>query len=213
MSKSETIVRAFSAEHAVRVTGLTPHQLRYWDATGFFKPSFAEVDGQSAPVRLYSFTDLVGLRVLQLLRSTHKVPLRRLRIAAKELASYSRTPWAELKIMVCNGEVSFIEPHTGRARSVSGQYILLPVLDVIRSVERSVDDLNVRDRSQIGQVTRSRNVAHNAEVISGTRIPTKAIQRFLDRGYSVAEIKREYPSLDLADIEAVAKARSNQTAA
>ncbi len=213
MSKSEDVVRAFSADHALRVSGLTPSQLRYWDATGFFQPAFAYLEGKKAPVRLYSFTDLVGLRVLHLLRTTHRVPLGRLRIAAKELERYSKTPWSDLKIMVCNKEVSFVEPDTGRARSISGQYILLPVLEVIRDVRRSVHTLNVREAAQIGKVTRNRNVAHNAEVMSGTRIPVRAISRFLECGYDTDAIMREYPSLERADIEAVAKTRASQIAA
>jgi uncharacterized protein (DUF433 family) len=213
MSKSETVIRAFSAGHVVRVTGLTPSQLRYWDATGFFQPAYAHVDGETVPVRLYSFTDLVGLRVLQMLRSTYKVPLTRLRIAAKELAKYSRMPWAELKIVVCNREVSFIEPDTGHARSVSGQYIILPVLNVINYVENSVEKLNTRTKDQIGKTTKNRNISHNAEVLAGTRVPVKAIHKFLDYGYDIEKILEEYPSVEKRDIEVLIEARMRSVAA
>jgi uncharacterized protein (DUF433 family) len=50
-------------------------------------------------------------------------------------------------------------------------------------------------------------------VFAGTRIPIRAIERFLQAGYSIASILDEYPSLKQDDVEAVAKEMSNQAAA
>jgi hypothetical protein len=52
---------AFSEEHVQRLTGITIHQLRYWDKTGFFHPEFAADDRRAAFSRVYSFKDVVSL--------------------------------------------------------------------------------------------------------------------------------------------------------
>ena len=38
---SDNVIAAFSEEHVSRLTGLSKTQLRYWDQTGFFTPSYS----------------------------------------------------------------------------------------------------------------------------------------------------------------------------
>ena len=69
---------AFTAEQVSRLTGLSDHQLRYWDSTGFFRPSLA--DEPKRPYgRVYSFRDVVGLRAIAIIRNKHGIPLQELR--------------------------------------------------------------------------------------------------------------------------------------
>jgi DNA-binding transcriptional MerR regulator len=211
---AETVVSAFGAEHVARITGLTPHQLTYWDRIGFFQPSLARSHGGERPMRVYSFKDVVGLRVISVLLKEHGISLRHLKQVARKLLSYSDTPWSSLKLMVCKGEASFIEPATGQGLGVlSGQYVLVPVVDQIEHVRQAAADLSRRSDAQIGLVERHRNVAHNARVFAGTRVPVRAVERFLAAGYSPQEILAEYPSLHIADIEAIQREMGQQEAA
>lgn len=57
--------QAFTAEQACRLTNCTHHQLRYWDRVGLLKPSIQESGGRPGVRRLYSFRDLVALRVVR----------------------------------------------------------------------------------------------------------------------------------------------------
>lgn len=57
--------QAFTAEQACRLTNCTHHQLRYWDRVGLIKPSVQESGGRPGVRRLYSFRDLVALRVVR----------------------------------------------------------------------------------------------------------------------------------------------------
>ncbi len=57
--------QAFTAEQACRLTNCTHHQLRYWDRVGLVKPSIQESGGRPGVRRLYSFRDLVALRVVR----------------------------------------------------------------------------------------------------------------------------------------------------
>jgi DNA-binding transcriptional MerR regulator len=58
-------MEGFTAEQATRFTSCTPHQLRYWDRIGLVKPSVQATGGRPGVRRLYSFRDLVGLKVIR----------------------------------------------------------------------------------------------------------------------------------------------------
>jgi predicted RNase H-like HicB family nuclease len=56
----------FNTNAIHKVTGLTIRQIDYWDRTHFIKPSIAEATGYGS-ARLYSFTDLVQMKVAKTL--------------------------------------------------------------------------------------------------------------------------------------------------
>jgi uncharacterized protein (DUF433 family) len=203
MDDIENVVRAFSAEHVVRLTGLTNAQLTYWDKTRFFEPQYADEKRRAPYSRVYSFKDVVGLRTLSILRGKHGVSLPHLREVARELSTYSKTPWADIQLKVWNRKVQFDEPETGKTRGVvDGQYVLLPLINVIDDVRREAEKLGQREPSQIGKFEKHRNVVHNALVIAGTRIPVSTVLAFVEGGYSIANILEEYPTLTETDVEA-----------
>ena len=206
MSKTDSVISAYSAEHVTKITGLTERQLAYWDLTEFFTPQFAPIGEGRSIVRIYSFRDLVSLRTLRVLRDEHKVSLQHLRKVAQKLSEYSDAPFAELKLRVGNREVYFDEPETGKTRAVlTGQYVLLPIIDIIRDVRRSTDALSKRNESDFGRIEQHRQVSRNARVIAGTRIPVRAIIHFIEDGFSIEGILEQYPSLTKEDIEATAR--------
>jgi DNA-binding transcriptional MerR regulator len=55
----------FTAAQASRFTSCTPHQLRYWDRINLVKPSLQSTGGRPGVRRLYSFRDLVALKVVR----------------------------------------------------------------------------------------------------------------------------------------------------
>ena len=58
-------VEGFTSHQACRLTGCTPRQLRYWDHVGLVTPSVQQTGGRPGVPRLYSFRDLVALRVVK----------------------------------------------------------------------------------------------------------------------------------------------------
>jgi len=56
--------RGYRAPQVCNIVGITYRQLDYWARTGLLKPSLAEADG-SGSQRLYSFGDIVQLRVVK----------------------------------------------------------------------------------------------------------------------------------------------------
>jgi len=58
-------MEGFTAHQASKFTGCTPRQLRYWDQIGLVRPSVQGTGGRPGVPRLYSFRDLVALRVVR----------------------------------------------------------------------------------------------------------------------------------------------------
>jgi len=73
MEEQETVVQAFTLGQVERLTGVTQNRLRRWDTTGFFAPAYAYENRRSPYSRIYSFQDVVGLRVINVLESDSKL--------------------------------------------------------------------------------------------------------------------------------------------
>ena len=58
---------AFTSKQAVYLSGCTSHQLRYWDKVGLVGPSIQSSNGKPGIPKLYSFRDIVSLRVVKTL--------------------------------------------------------------------------------------------------------------------------------------------------
>lgn len=208
---------AFTTDHVTRLTGLSGRVLRYWEETGVFTASYTVDDPRRPYRRLYSFRDVVGLRVLAALRREHRVELDELRRVGKFLRQYQDAPWASMKMRIAGRHVVFDDPETGVA--VSGKPFRHAVVEfdfaeVARNTENEAAKLRERVPEDIGEITRHRYVNHNAWVISGTRIPTSAIWNFHEAGYSAEQIIAEYPQLYPEDVEsAIAHERTLRSAA
>ena len=59
------MLEGFTAQQATALTHCTAHQLRYWDKVALVEPSLQSTGGRPGRRRLYSFRDLVALRVVK----------------------------------------------------------------------------------------------------------------------------------------------------
>lgn len=200
-----TVISAFSEDQVSRLTGISVHRLRYWDRTSFFCPSFAAENRRIAFSRVYSFTDIAALRVLNVLINQHNVPVSHLRKVSGKLGSMDNGAWHRTTLYVMNRKVIFDDPEDGHQREVvSGQYMIgIPLEKVMSDTRKDVRMLSTREPSQIGQVSKNRLISHNMAVIAGTRVPIKSIKEFAAAGYSAEQIVTEYPTLTIEDIKAV----------
>jgi uncharacterized protein (DUF433 family) len=197
------VIQAFGEEHVEKLTGLSRWQLRRWDRLGFFAPQYAYEDRHVPYSRIYSFKDVVGLRTIAVLMKDFDVSLQELRRVATELVARGYEHWADLKLYVLKKQVHFQKPGSPDVEDVwTGQLAMVPIVDVIEDVETRVAALRKRDDSQIGHVEKRKHVARNSSVIAGTRIPTAAIRRFREAGYSKEQILKQYPTLSPEDIDA-----------
>jgi uncharacterized protein (DUF433 family) len=203
VSNPNPVISAFSEDHVERLTGLSKGQLRSWDRAGFFAPHFAYEDRHAPYSRLYSFQDVVGLRTIAVLMKDYRISLQELRRVAQELIRRGYAHWAGVKLYVLKRQVHFRRPASEEIEGVwDGQLAMVPVIDVINDVETRVRDLHKRTDGQVGHIERHKHVVRNSTVIAGTRIPTAAIRRFGEAGYTVQQIIRQYPTLTEEDVQA-----------
>ena len=211
--EGETIIGAFSEEQAQRLSGVSLNQLRRWDADGFFQPSIADL--KRVPFgRVYSFRDIVSLRVLNDLRNKNKIPLSHLRDVSQTLAHFGDERWTKTTLYVLGRRVVFDDPRTDlRQEVVSGQRVFdIPLRVVIASTKKAVLQLGER-ADKAGQIVRARFVSQNEPVMAGTRVPVSAVQDFARAGYSADRIIKEFPDLTLADVEAAVEFKPGVLAA
>lgn len=204
--ENDSIIGAFSEDQVSRLTGLSRGQLSGWRRNGFVDPAFRSgVKKRAAYSYVYSFKDLLKLRVLNQLRNVHAVTMHELRKVALELESIGLDDWVSKRLWVANRKVVFEEPESKKKREVSSkQFVAEIALEVVTSNARDdIRKMNERDESQIAHVEKRRQVVSSAEVFSGTRIPIRAIKEYIQAGHSNAEILIDYPDLTTADIDYV----------
>jgi uncharacterized protein (DUF433 family)/DNA-binding transcriptional MerR regulator len=212
--EGNNIIGAFSEEQASRISGVSIYQLRQWDSEGFFPAAFG-VGKHHVPFgRLYSFRDLVSLRVLNDLRNDKKIPLSHLRDVSAKLSHLGDQKWSGTTLYVLGKRVVLEYPATrSREDIVSGQKVLnIPLRVVIKNTRDRIKELNNRDTA-LGQFTRGKFVSYNELVFSGTRIPVSIVIEFHEAGYSLTKILQEFPDLTKTDVEAAVRAYEGREAA
>lgn len=134
------------------------------------------------------------------------MPLQHLREVKENLQHLGDDLWAKTTLYLLNRRVVFLNPETDQKEEVvSGQGILQIPLEVVRGdMERAVHALRQRDETTIGRITHRRGLANNKPVIAGTRIPVKSIKAFAREGYTINDIREQYPVLTDLDIQALA---------
>lgn len=197
------VISAFSEEDVERLTGITINQLRYWDRTGFFVPSLAHDDRRAVLSRVYTFRDVACLKILNAIRNESKVPLQHLRDVKQRLLHLGEDLWAKTTLYILNRRVIFYNPETDQKEDISGQLVLeIPLKVVSGDMERAVRALRERPAETVGKIVKHRGTAANKPVIAGTRIPVKSIKAFAEAGYSIDQIREQYPVLTEEDIRA-----------
>lgn len=204
MTKNDSsVIAALTEDHIVKITGLSKGQLRAWDRRGFFVPQFAYDDRSSAYSRVYSFKDAVGLKTLATLKNRYHFGIDRLSKLAKEMEKDGISHWADARVWVLKGEPHYYRPGYNEVKgSETGQLAIFAIIDVIDEVKSKIEDIKRRPIESIGKVERQKFVARNSWVVSGTRIPTATIRRYIDAGFSKDFIIKEYPTLKVDDIDA-----------
>lgn len=207
------VIMAFTVDQIARLSGITRARLSYWERTGAFVP---ERIGQLLPgpyARVYTFQDLVSLRVMADLRINHGVELQQLRNVSQYIAEYSEYPWSRLAIHLFGDQLVFKDPHTGQWMSAEalGQLTYIVDLEMVSQQAEADARASLRRASEDqGQVSRHRAVMNNQWVFKGTRIPVEVIQDYIQLGYSVAAILAEFPTLSESDIARAKTFEHNQ---
>lgn len=98
----------FNTQTVCNIIGITPRQVQYWDETDFISPSVRQATGHGSS-RLYSFLDLVQMRVAKVLLDGG-VSLQKIRKGLKYLRAHApevKRPLGELRFLT-DGEAIFV---------------------------------------------------------------------------------------------------------
>ena len=144
-------MEGFTAHQASRFTGCTARQLRYWDQIGLVRPSVQQTGGRPGVPRMYSFRDLVALRVVKSLLDGG-MSLQRVRRAWEFLNKKAGLDehLAEVKLVTDGRTVFKVVRREGEVLDAlrEGQMAFFVAIDeVTRQVSDNVADFR-RDRDQ-----------------------------------------------------------------
>src|SRR3990172_2916048 len=98
----------FNTKSVSKIAGLSNRQIDYWDRTHFIKPSVSEASGYGS-VRLYSFNDLIQMKVAKTLLDKG-ISLQKIRKAITYLKKNMpevEKPLAEMRFLT-DGETIFV---------------------------------------------------------------------------------------------------------
>lgn len=193
---------AYTAERARRLTGLSARQIQYWDEQDFISPSLTKRKGRGRR-RLYSFRDLVSLKVAADLRE--HVSLQLIRRVTDHLRRLNyRDPLAELSFVVVGDKLLFRESSRWQESRQLGQVVasyLVRVGAIAADLERQIA-ADAAGARRAGVIEQRRGVLGGKPVLAGTRIPVQAVKNLLRDGASTEEILELYPDLEVKDIRA-----------
>ena len=75
------VISAFGRETTARLSGLSSTQLVAWDKLAFFAPSFAHEDRTQRHSRVYTFKDVLALKIRGILKAESGVSTGHLKVA------------------------------------------------------------------------------------------------------------------------------------
>jgi DNA-binding transcriptional MerR regulator len=158
-------MEGFTAQQASRFTGCTPRQLRYWDQIGLVRPTVQQTGGRPGVPRMYSFRDLVALKVVKSLLDGG-VSLQRVRRAWEYLNKKARLDQhlAEVKLVTDGRSIFKVVRREGEVLDAlrQGQMAFFVAIDeVTRQVTDEVAEFR-RDRDQFLRALREAN--HEAQL-------------------------------------------------
>ncbi len=144
-------MEGFTAHQASKFTGCTPRQLRYWDQIGLVRPSIQQTGGRPGVPRMYSFRDLVALKVVKSLLDGG-MSLQRVRRAWDFLNRTAKLDQhlAEVKLVTDGKSIFKVVRREGEVLDAlrQGQMAFFVAIDeVTRQVSDNVTEFR-RDRDQ-----------------------------------------------------------------
>ncbi len=165
-------------------------------------------------VRLFTFQNLIEIRAAAWLRN--QLSLQLIRKIVVHLREERDRPLAELQFAVIENEGTssgsqhldvIVQRTDGDWEKWTGQQ-MLKVRVPIRKFSDELAKAAAKERTKrrkVGQVETRRGALGSAPVLAGTRIPTAAVWRLHEAGYSHQRILENYPGLKLADVTAALK--------
>jgi DNA-binding transcriptional MerR regulator len=165
-------MEGFTSHQASRLTGCTPRQLRYWDQIELIRPSVQRTGGRPGVPRLYSFRDLVSLRVVKSLLDGG-MSLQRVRRAYEYLRRRHgmEDQLSQVKLITDGKSIFKVARREGEILDAlrDGQMAFFVAIDeIVRSVDADVAGFR-HDRAQFVRALRDAARHTKAEAVGRGR--------------------------------------------
>ena len=123
---------AFTSKQACYLSGCTSHQLRYWDKVGLVSPTIQSSKGKPGVPKLYSFRDIVSLRVIKTLLD-NGMSIQRVRRAWKYLTKNGNLEGelSEVKLVSDGDTIYSVEDDIVFDALKSGQLTFFETIDEV----------------------------------------------------------------------------------
>ena len=157
---------AFTSKQASYLTGCASHQLRYWDKVNLVSPSIQSSNGKPGVPKLYSFRDIVSLRVVKTLLD-NGMSIQRVRRAWKYLSKNGNLvgQLSEVKL-VSDGETIYsVEEEQVFDALKSGQLAFFETIDgVAKEVKEDVSKFELDKERFLNLLTKVEEDVVNQEM-------------------------------------------------
>ena len=134
--------QGYRGPQVCKIVGITYRQLDYWARTDLLKPSISDARG-SGTQRVYSYADLLKLKVIKRLLEEGGMSLQKARQAIKALEEKGDVSHASL---VLNGPKSLLAFDEGQLLDVlrGGQGVLniVPLAGVVQELDAAIHELH-----------------------------------------------------------------------
>jgi len=203
--KTGHLAAAYPADRAAGLAGIPPSTLHYWSRSGIWTPSVSQTR-----VKLWSYADLLGLRLIDWLRREKpdleipRTSMHKIRRALTSLESFGeRLEARSLRVSVDRrggillglDDGVFVPLGGGFAQGLIGTAVdLLDVFDSSSGI-RAPNLIAPRPTLRIvpGKLSGEPHVLD-------TRIPTNIVAAMAERGFGTPEIVRLYPALSSRNV-------------
>jgi predicted RNase H-like HicB family nuclease len=182
----------FGASAVLKLTGISYRQLDYWARTGLVGSSIRQAAGRGSR-RVYSFPDLVALRVVARLLDAG-ISLQTVRRAVQYLQRHAERPLTRFALVPRGNRV--LVPTEDPARMVEasqeGQVVIdIPVKPIIERLEAEVNELGAPREVLVRTAGRSYRAILTPDLeAGGYTVEVPELPGCLTEGDSLAEAKR-----------------------
>ncbi|MHB8844374.1 MAG: MerR family transcriptional regulator [Nitrospirota bacterium] len=162
---------SFNTKTAAALTGITQRQIDYWDRTHFVKPSLKEAAGYGSG-RLYSFVDLVQLKVAKTLKDKG-VSLQKIRKSITYIKKHFpniEKPLAEMRL-ITDGDTIFVLTKDDKAildTLAKGQVVFsLKLGEIIEQLKGNVKQISQDRKYKVSVKAKGYDVVLHPDIEDG----------------------------------------------
>jgi uncharacterized protein (DUF433 family)/DNA-binding transcriptional MerR regulator len=196
---------AFPTLETAALSGATVHQLSYWRRKRGLQPPLLMPEYRDGRTYLYSYRDVVALRMFVYLRE--RISLQKIRRAVDELENLSDPKHLSAYELIAIGDtIIWIEPNSDPAEREQyvdlvrqpGQTIILAAMEeVLRSFKTESRKVLPFPRP-LPRISSNPDILGGFPVVHGTRVPYDLVAGLIRDNVAAWEIKSFYPSVDVS---------------